>query len=258
MNIGITKVRNEEHIIQDTLDCWSEVCDQIIVYDDDSQDETAEICRSHPAVIEVISSNCLDPDRLRAEWYNRQLVLNSAKRHDFEWIAYFDGDEHLYDFDKSMLKDESVKVIATQWYDIYITPEDANLLDDDYQLRRWVSPEYRQIPFFYRNSPVLAFTQPDQRIMHHESTECYPINGLIRHWGKGFSVDIWDRKVQYYGHEHGLNGTDGMYAEKWRAREGNAIHHDFMSDEGNELILWQDVREKYADSCERTVLQATS
>ena len=53
MIAGITKVRNEAHIIQQTLDNWSQYCDQIFVYDDASDDGTPDICNEHPAVVEV-------------------------------------------------------------------------------------------------------------------------------------------------------------------------------------------------------------
>jgi len=235
---GICKARNEEHILTDTLDMWAEVCDAIHVFDDCSDDGTAEIARAHPAVVEVISTNLLDPDRLRAEWWNRQLLLSSAQRFSPDWIAYFDADEHLYAFDQSMLEDPGVHVIATQWHDIMITPEDADLPEDRYKERRWCTAEYRQIPFFYRNNPHLGFSQPDQRIMHHRRLPFYPVNGVIQHWGKGFSEAIWERKVEYYGH------VFGRYAEKWQARKGKAVH-DYVSDDGHPLILWEDVLRRY-------------
>ena len=237
MVAGITKVRNEEHIIQDTLDNWAEVCDQIFVYDDASEDDTLEICHGHPAVVEVIASDFLDPDRLRAEWYNRQQVLNAAQRFDPDWVAYFDGDEHLHKFDKSILEDPSVTIVATQWHDMYVTPEDEGIDDEDYWQRRWCGTEYRQIPFFYRNDPRLSFTMPDQRIMHHARLSVYPVSGVIQHWGKGHSEMVWERKVEYYGQ------VFGKYAEKWRARKGQAVHRDYLSDDGNPLVLFEDILE---------------
>ena len=234
MVAGITKVRDEAHVIADTLDSWAQVCDEVFVYDDCSTDDTVEICRAHPVVREVISSNLLDPDRLRAEWFNRQCVLSSAQRFDPDWIAYFDGDEHLYTFDKAMLDDPSVHVIATHWTDMMITPEDADLPEERYKERRWCTAEYRQIPFFYRNTPELGFSLPDQRIMHHRRVPSYPINGIIQHWGKGFSERIWERKVEYYGEVFGL------YTQKWRDRKGMAVH-DYVSDDGHPLILWEDL-----------------
>jgi len=234
MVIGITKVRNEEHIIHDTLNSWSEVCDEIFVYDDASTDGTVEICHEHSIVSEVISSDLLDIDRLRAEWYNRQVVLDAARRFNPDWIAYFDGDEHLYAFDPSILKDPEVHAIATQWHDMYITPEDMHLEDRDYKQRKWCGTEYRQIPFFYRNDPRLSFTMPDQRIMHHRKVEWYPVSGIIQHWGKGHSEMVWERKVKYYGN------VFGKYAEKWQARKGLVVH-DYISDDGHPLVLFDTI-----------------
>jgi hypothetical protein len=87
---GICKIRNEAHIIQDTLDVWTAFCpDGIHIYDDDSQDGTAAICRAHPGVVEVISSNLMDPNRERAEWFNHRHLLNSAQRFmdDKDWLV---------------------------------------------------------------------------------------------------------------------------------------------------------------------------
>ena len=247
MIVGITKARNEEHIIKDTLDNWAQFCDQIFVYDDCSQDDTANPAAHHPAVVDVIGNGVFDEDRLRAEWVNRKAVLDLAKELEPEWIACFDCDEHLHDLDTSLLSG-SANIIKTQWYDIYITPEDEHLPDEQYQDRRWVGCEYRQIPFFYRYHTSLDFSLPDQRIMHHPKCDQSQIiqNGLIKHWGKGFSKAIWDRKVQYYGWEQHLDGKPGIYSKKWQARKGKAVHN-YFSDDGNPLVLWDDIRQRYLD-----------
>ena len=233
---GICKARNESHIIGHTLDVWGSLClDGIHVLDDSSDDDTVEICREHPAVAEVISVDLFDPDRERAEWYNRQMLFNSAMRflQEGDWLAYFDADEHLFGVDESLLSDPTVGMIFCKWYDVYITPMDV---DADYTERQWVGPETRHIPFFYRvNKALRGFGQPDQRIMFHDPTGQVE-SGLIRHYGKGFSVEIWDRKVEYYGNVFGPK-----YADKWRARAGGAVHHDYRSDEGRPLINWADV-----------------
>ena len=236
---GITKVRNEAHIIEDTLDRWAEFCpDGIHVYDDHSEDETANICRAHPGVVEVVTSDLFDPDRERAEWFNRHAMFASARRflQDGDWLAYFDADEHLYRFDADMLDNPNVSVIACKWFDVYITPDDEH---QDYTKRQWVGPEVRIIPFFYRvDRNLRGFSQPDQRIMHHRPATFNPEGGVMKHYGKGFSVDLWERKCQYYSEVFGPK-----YAAKWLARKGQAVHRDYKSDEGRPLLLWADVLE---------------
>ena len=246
--IGTVKMRNEEHILKDTLDIWAEYVDGVYVYDDCSEDNSVEIAKAHPIVIDVIATGHYDPDRLKAEWWNRQELLKFAQSRHPEWIAYFDADEHLYEFDKSMFDDKKVHIIATQWHDMYITPEDADLPMDRYKERRWCGVEYRQIPFFYRNSPELKYDKPDQRIMHHKRVPFYPVNGVIQHWGKGHSQMIWDRKCEYYGNGQDYQGKKGIYADKWLARKGEAVHEDYKSDDGNPLLLWSEIRARYQPS----------
>jgi len=243
---GITKVRNLGSsigypLIRDTLDSWAAVCDEIWVYDDCSTDDTADICRDHPAVTEVVASNFLDPNRMRAEWRNRQTALSAAQRFGPSWVTYFDGDEHLHAFDTAMLEDDSISVIAARWHDAMITPEDADLPLDRYKERRWCAVEYRSIPFFFRNNPILSFNKPDQRIMDHATPGYYPVNGVVQHWGKGFSAEIWERKCEYYSDTFGHKG----YAPKWEARKGKAIHADYKSDDGNPLQLWTEILDNY-------------
>lgn len=232
---GLIKVRNEEHIIKDTLDLWSDYCTAgIYVYDDVSTDRTVEICRNHPNVKDVIEGTYWDPDREKAEWMNRQTILMRAQQDSDpdDWFVYFDADEHLYNFDRyELFWNPQCKSIACRLYDFYITPKDVNL---PYKQRQWVGPEYRTIVFFFRNSSFLKYQYPDQRIVTMEPGVESPINGDIKHFGKGFSVNHWEQTCDYYIKHW------PKYADKWRQRKGKAIHADYLSDFGNKLILWKD------------------
>ena len=178
----------------------------------------------------MIQSNLYDDDRLRAEWYNRNLALTSARRfmQDGEWIAYFDADEHPYNIDASLFAREDIDALGLSLYDVYITPEDV---DCDYKLREWVGPEARTIPFFFRLRPWSGYTRPDQRIMQHRGKS--RTVGVCKHYGKGYSIGHFERKFDYYANDF------GKYADKWKARKGKAIHTE--SDDGNELITFAGV-----------------
>ena len=231
---GLTKIRNESHIINDTLDNWSNICTEgIYVYDDFSDDKTVEICKNHLMVKDVVEGRFWDPDREKAEWYNRQMVLMRAQMDagPDDWFVYFDADEHLYNFDKfELFNNFSIKAIACRLYDVYITPEDVVL---PYNKRQWIGPEYRTIPFFFRNSKFLKYSLPDQRIVTMEPGIEIPIEGDIKHYGKGFSIEHWEKTCDYYIKYW------PKYSDKWRRRKGQAIH-DGVSDFGNKLIKWAD------------------
>jgi len=230
------KVRNEAAILKDTLDNWAAFCTEgIYIYDDCSSDNTVSIARAHPAVRDVIEGSYWDPDRERAEWFNRQTVLSRAQQFSGpdDWFVYFDADEHIYNFEKyELLHDPSKKAIACRLYDFYITPEDAT---KPYKEREWVGPEYRTIVFFFRNSPALRYHLPDQRIVTlPDDVGQIPIHGDIKHYGKGFSVEHWEQTCDYY------IKFWPKYSDKWRKRKGKAIHEEYESDFGNKLIRWHD------------------
>lgn len=224
--VGMVKVRNEAPILQDTLDVWAQWCDQIHVYDDVSTDATAEVAKRHPAVAEVITSTYYDPDRPRAEHYNRQALFTSVQRQvgPSDWYAYFDADEHLVDFDRDLLTRTEAAAIAPHWQDVYITPDSVEV---DYRRRPWVDTSDRVIPVFFRVKQAFGYTQPDQRIMHCRG----PIAraGTLRHYGLGYSVEQWERKVDYYGREW------PEYRKKWEARRGQCIRTNYTSVRGNPL-----------------------
>lgn len=250
---GITKVRNEAHILKATLDSWSTVCSGgIHVYCDACSDHgaTEEIARQHPNVKETLVSNLMDPNRERAEWFHRRQVLHSALRFctKDDWIVYFDGDEHLEQFEVAWL--EGYDMVALHSYDVYITPEDAELSEWNYQGRRWVSQEYQFSPYFYSCRNKLDFYKPDQRNIELPLDAKIRLAGLVRHWGKGLSISKWEEKCRYYTEIFGLR-----YAHKWEARKGQAVKFDMRSDFGLPLMLWTDVLSGKAPRTCRNAMQ---
>ena len=95
--IGIIPVRNEEWIIRQNLQVLTEVCNIIIVGDQDSTDQTVEICHEFPKVHLVDNSDRLptyayDPNVLTT----RQRLLDAARCYDgHNIILYVDADEIL-------------------------------------------------------------------------------------------------------------------------------------------------------------------
>jgi glycosyltransferase involved in cell wall biosynthesis len=233
--LGICKVRNEEKIIQETLDHWGSICTGgIYIYDDCSTDKTVEICEKHKAVKDIFKGNMWDADRERAEYVNRQRILMRAQQDAApdDWFVYFDADERMY-FDKwSLLFAPDVKAIACRLYDVYITPEDVI---GDYKDRQFVGPEYRTIIFFFKNSQFLSYDQPDQRNVNLEPGIRVPIEGIVKHYGKGLSIEHWEDTCDYY-----INFWP-KYAEKWQARKGKAVHEHYRSDFGNQLIKFNKI-----------------
>ena len=152
-------------------------------------------------------------------------------------MAYFDGDEHLYDIPQELFSLKHLRRICTKMFETYITAEDEELSEWQYRQRRWCGDEYEHSPIFYRNTPWIGFFRPDQRNME-VGPPLRPYEdfyfGKARHWGKGLSVKKWEEKCEYYSTVFGPK-----YAEKWDLRKGKAVHS--VSDFGRPLVRWDDL-----------------
>src|SRR3984893_15462161 len=97
--IGITRVRNEELILRDTLDYVGKHVDAIVAYDDASTDRTLEILGGHPKVAMIVTNRSWEADieeRRIAEGRHRGLLLQTAREQlQFDWIFCFDADERV-------------------------------------------------------------------------------------------------------------------------------------------------------------------
>lgn len=230
MIAGITKVRNEQEIIADTIRHFSQWCDKIYVYDDCSEDNTVDICRQFPNVV-VIEGLFWDMDRYRAEYENRQMILTEAKKDNPDWIIYFDADERI-DWDFKGYEDYDA--VEMKLFDFYITLEDVN---KPYFQRKYCGPEYRNIVMMFKNHPALKYHIPDQRIVTLPDNAKILKSGYVKHYGKAISEDEWEKTCEYY-----FGYFPEPYKTKWYNRKGKAIHT--LSDFGRPLITWDEKEEK--------------
>jgi glycosyltransferase involved in cell wall biosynthesis len=227
---GIAMIRNEEAIIQDTLDHMAQWCGGIYLFDDASTDSTVEIAEAHPAVRGIHRNAEWSTNRGEANRHNRQVALEMAQADSPQWIFCFDADER-YEFPPNTLDWDHWDAFRMKLFDYYITPEDA---ERPYTARKWLGPEYRAINMLYRNTDRIAFRHQGQREMQLPG---YRINnaGYVKHYGKAISVEEWEKTCDYYA----THWAGGMRA-KWLARQGKAIHADMLSDWGHPLIQWHE------------------
>lgn len=225
MIAGITKVRNEEEIIEDTLEHFLGFCDHLFVYDDASTDDTVDICREFSNVT-VQEGKLWDPNRFRAERDCRQAALDMALLFDPDWIVQFDADER-FELPEGWKKHDAVRM---KLFDFYITPSDMHL---PYTERIWLGPEFRTIIMMYRPFPKISFDHLDQREMRLPKGARVLNAGYVKHYGKAISVEQWEETCDYYA-EH----FPEPYKTKWANRRGKAVHVDYISDFGRPLITW--------------------
>lgn len=230
--IGITRVRNEENIIQATLDHVSTLVDGIIVCDDASTDNTVEICEAHESVIKVIKNEVwatTPGGRSHAEGSLRQLPYVEAVKEGADWVYYFDADEYadfsLVDFNSN------VETYIFRLFDYYITEDD---IDDHYLTRPNMGPEYRDIHMLFKVNGRINFRS---RIPNGFSGPV-ALGGYVKHYGKAISVEEWDKTCEYYINNRWCGGVSNMLLQRWKNRIGKAIHTE--SDFGEPFITWND------------------
>ena len=89
--IAALTTKNEDWIIDKTLRSLSQYCDEIIVYDDGSDDDTEKICRSYDKVAWKVRDSH-DP-LIREEAKQRLELINLVRERDPEYVLLLDADE---------------------------------------------------------------------------------------------------------------------------------------------------------------------
>lgn len=238
--IGMIHERNEALLLKDTLDHISQFVDGVVVFDDDSEDESVKIALEHPIVLEVIKNNrWRKKHRKWEETSNRRKLLEIAKRYQPEWLFYFDADERfegdIRDYVKNV--DKSVDGVRISLLDAYITKEDrADYTRNDVLLnfRHKFGIERRDILMLWRCSSGASYIYPDSREPARINPNKVRVKFWCQHYGKAVSIQQWEDTCKYYANNF------PMYAEKWRARMGRAIHD--KSDFDTELYTWEEAK----------------
>lgn len=230
---GITRIRNEQDIIKNTLDHVSKLVDAIYVYDDCSADNTVSVCENHFAVKKVFKGQIWQSspkERNKAEGTLRQIVYQEVVKDGYDWVYYFDADEYIEFIDINF----NAGAYYFRLFDFYITEEDK---DENYLERKWMGPEYRDIPMLFKVNEHLRFTQRIPKGIEK------PIlfGGYVKHYGKAMSVKEWEETCDYY-----VNNRWGKshikLKNRWEERKGKAIHT--VSDFGRPLINWEEREER--------------
>jgi glycosyltransferase involved in cell wall biosynthesis len=227
--MGITRVRNEALIIEDTINHFLGYCDAIILYDDYSTDDTVDIAReTGKDRIHIIRGNRWRPDRHSENTRHRKLVHHHAQAVGAEWCLCFDADERLVG-DLPPLEGSGY---LFRLFDGYLTEERRELYypgEDLADLPRMWGPEYRDILMLFRTDaatwPRRGLREP---VLQGERNRC---NVFVKHYGKCMSVEHWEETCEYY-----MSGFPPSFKNKWQARKGKAIHT--MSDFGRPLFTW--------------------
>lgn len=87
--VGMLRVKNGGEILRQTLEAQSKICDSIVIFDDHSTDNTEEICRSFPKVVDYYKSEFPDFNEAR----DRNFVFDMAKKQNPTWCFCIDHDE---------------------------------------------------------------------------------------------------------------------------------------------------------------------
>ena len=232
--VGITRVRNEDLILRDTLDYVGKQVDAIVAYDDASTDRTLDILRGHPKVAITIANGSWEEDikaRRLAEGRHRGLLLQTARAQlQFDWMFCFDADERVTGNLRGSLKGsrtDSCEGIRVRLFDAYMTPNDCAPYQSHLELfgfRKFFGPEQRDILMLWRNCDEVVFAEHHAREpggIEQVRTDLY-----CQHYGKSLSVEHWEATCDYYIRHFPFE----TYGRKWRDRKGQAIHtqSDFM------------------------------
>lgn len=239
-SIAIIRVRNEELILNDTLEHLSQFVDAIVALDDASTDSTPLILKESPHVVGVITNRNWLPDvqaRLEAETSHRQMLLDVCRKEvNSNWIMCVDADERFQGDIRGFFAEDLATApdyVRISLFDAYLTPFDFRAISDGQKLlssRKYFGVERRDIVMIFRNVDNFNFIGLDSR----EPTVSGQglVNFHCQHYGKSISRRQWDETCRYYVNHFPWD----PYGQKWSARIGKSIHT--KSDFGTRLRPW--------------------
>lgn len=238
--VVIMRIRNEEMILEDTLDHISNFADCICVYDDCSNDSTLDILKSNKKVFLIIKNNKWREgfdNRLLSETRHRGLLLNIANQYlQFKWCMCCDADERYIGNIRGLVElvpENQPGGIRFQLFDAYMTPGNDHAYQRGDRLegfRKYFGPECRNILMLWQNKKEVVYQGLDAR--EPSNVNNVVIDFYCQHYGKSLSYQHWEDTCRYYVNHFPWR----PYGEKWNERKGKALHT--VSDFNRPLYEW--------------------
>ena len=103
---AIYRVKNEARFIEQSIKSVVDLCSEIIVLDDNSTDNTVEICSSFDKVSDIITPRGTGLDEVR----DRNYLFETARKNNPEFILSVDGDEIFMSNTSEILFEETTTI----------------------------------------------------------------------------------------------------------------------------------------------------
>ena len=87
--MGVYWIKNESRFIEKSLKSVMDICSEIIIMDNNSTDDTVEICSGFDKVTEIIKRKDLPLDEVR----DKNILYEHARKSNPDFILAVDGDE---------------------------------------------------------------------------------------------------------------------------------------------------------------------
>lgn len=195
MVIGIMLVRNEAYRwLAKVLEQMKRACNEIIIVDDASTDETADICSKYTDRIFYTRKTMWGKNEL----FQRQRLWNEAENiaHDGDWILCLDADETIHHIEQLCSRIDQAELMKCDGlaFNLYDMWDDCHYRSDglwNAHLRDWV---------------MMVRYNPDKEYVWRETPlHCgrFPLNAVTLCGNTGLAIQHWgwsrpeDRQAKY-------------------------------------------------------------
>jgi glycosyltransferase involved in cell wall biosynthesis len=200
--VAMYRIQNEERWIEKSLESASEICQEIVILDDCSTDNTVNICKKFPKVVDIYErKEPLPLDEVR----DKKIIWNLALKRNPEYILSLDGDEIIMPNSKEILFEE-LKILYPEalvfsFQFLYVWDDPAKIRYDGIYGKTW-HPRLLKIN---NNTSSLTVQETDYPGNLHCGSipklevddYLYRSNVKILHYGN-FDNEIRQKKISYY------------------------------------------------------------